>query len=205
MECKAMLLPETANGAKVRGIVCNAGAQVHGPVTYSADGYEETFAGKRLGHFLLVNLLLDLIATDGRIVWTAGGTHDPALLDNKSVGKAVEPDANSLALQGRDGKPISGGRRYATSKLCIIMYGYELDRRLRRAGKPIASIAAIPGRTPFPADSCSAGRNNLISDNYFTLHSQQLTHSPAQPHAIFIMGVGMSIRHARGCSASRAV
>ena len=39
-------------------------------------------------------------------------------------------------------------------------------------------------------------------DNYFILHSQQLTHSPAQPHAIFIMGVGMSIRHARGCSAS---
>ena len=81
MECKAMLLPETANGAKLQGMVCNAGAQFHGPVTYSADGYEETFAGNCLGHFLLVNLLLDLIATDGRIVWTAGGTHDPALLE----------------------------------------------------------------------------------------------------------------------------
>jgi hypothetical protein len=42
-------------------------------------------------------------------------------------------------------------------------------------------------------------------DNYFTLHSQQLTHSSAQADAIFIMGVGMSIRDARGCSASRAV
>lgn len=144
MECKAML----PNGAKLQGIICNAGAQFHGPVTYSADGYEETFAGNCLGHFLLVNLLLDSVATDGRIVWTASGTHDPALLDGKSVGKAVEPDAKSLAQQGRDGKPISGGRRYATSKLCTIMYAYELDRRLRRAETPIASIAYDPGFLP---------------------------------------------------------
>ncbi len=117
-------------------------------MTYSADGYEETFAGNCLGHFLLVNLLLDSVAADGRIVRTASGAHDPALLDGKSVGKAVDPDAKSLAQQGRDGKPISGGRRYATSKLCIIMYAYELDRRLRRAGMPISSIAYDPGFLP---------------------------------------------------------
>ncbi len=32
-------------------------------------------------------------------------------------------------------------------------------------------------------------------DNYFTLSSQQLTQTPARGHAIFIMGIGMSIRH----------
>ena len=148
MECKKMLPSATEHGGKLQGIICNAGAQFNGPVTYSADGYEETFAGNCLGHFLLVNLLLDSVATDGRIVWTASGTHDPALLDGKSVGKAVEPDAKSLAQQGRDGKPISGGRRYATSKLCTIMYAYELDRRLRRAGTPVASIAYDPGFLP---------------------------------------------------------
>ena len=88
------------------------------------------------------------MAAGGRIVWTASGTHDPALVDGKSVGKAVDPDANALAQQGRDGKPISGGRRYATSKLCIILYAYELDRRLRGAGTPIASIAYDPGFLP---------------------------------------------------------
>lgn len=128
--------------------MCNAGAQFNGPTTYSVDGYEETFAGNCLGHFLLVNLLLDAVAAHGRIVWTASGTHDPALMDGKVVGKAIQPDANVLAQQGQNGKPISGGRRYATSKLCTIMYAYEMDRRLRRAGTPVASIAYDPGFLP---------------------------------------------------------
>jgi len=142
LACNAML------PVKLQGIICNAGVQFTGSVSYSAEGYEETFAANCLGHFLLVNLLLDSVAPDGRIVWTASGTHDPALLDGKSVGKAAAPDAKWLARQGQDGKPISGGRRYATSKLCIIMYAYELDRRLRRAGTSIASIAYDPGFLP---------------------------------------------------------
>lgn len=73
-------------------IVCNAGVQKNGPNRYSVDGYEETFASNCLGHFLLVNLMLDLVAPEGRIVWTASGTHDPALMNGKSVGKAAESD-----------------------------------------------------------------------------------------------------------------
>jgi NAD(P)-dependent dehydrogenase (short-subunit alcohol dehydrogenase family) len=148
VRCRAMLQAVAATGQKLQGMVFNAGAQFQGAVTYSADGYEETFAGNCLGHFLLVHLLLDSVAANGRIVWTASGTHDPALLDGKSVGKAVEPDARALARQGRDGKAISGGRRYATSKLCAIMYAYELDRRLRWAGTPVVSIAYDPGFLP---------------------------------------------------------
>jgi NAD(P)-dependent dehydrogenase (short-subunit alcohol dehydrogenase family) len=136
------------NDAELESIVCNAGAQFRGPVTYTADGYEETFAGNCLGHFLLVNLLLDSVAKDGRIVWTASGTHDPALMDGKAVGAAAEPDAKALANEGKHGKPMSGGRRYATSKLCTILYAYELNRRLRRAGTPVVSIAYDPGFIP---------------------------------------------------------
>lgn len=146
--CKAMLQARGSSDARLHGIVCNAGAQFHGPVMYSADGYEQTFAGNCLGHFLLVNLLLDSVAPDGRIVWTASGTHDSALMDGKSVGTAIRPDADALANQGREGKAISGGRRYATSKLCVIMYAYELDRRLRRSGATVASIAYDPGFLP---------------------------------------------------------
>ena len=143
--CEAML---RARGELLHGLICNAGAQSSGPVTYSVDSYETTFAGNCLGHFLLVNLLLDSLAPDGRILWTASGTHDPALMDGKSVGKAVYPDANALAQQGRNGKPISGGRRYATSKLCTILYAYELHRRLQQAGSTISSIAYDPGFLP---------------------------------------------------------
>ena len=145
---KATLRPDPPGNRNLQGIVCNAGAQFHGPVSYSVDGYEETFASNCLGHFLLVNLLLDRVERDGRVIWTASGTHDPASMDGRSVGAALEPDADALAHQGKTGKAVSGGRRYATSKLCTILYAYELDRRLRRAGTPIVSIAYDPGFLP---------------------------------------------------------
>jgi NAD(P)-dependent dehydrogenase (short-subunit alcohol dehydrogenase family) len=147
-QCKALLQSAGTDNGGLGGIVCNAGAPFHKSVSYSADGYEETFAGNCLGHFLLVNLMLDCVAHDGRIVWTSSGTHDPASMDGRSVGSAVEPDARALVRQGRDGKPISGGRRYATSKLCVILYAYELERRLRRTGSQMASIAYDPGFLP---------------------------------------------------------
>jgi hypothetical protein len=96
----------------------------------------------------MVNLLLDSVAPTGRVIWTASGTHDPARMDGKAVGAAAEPDANALAQQGRDGKPISAGRRYATSKLCTILYSYELDRRLRSSASSKVSIAYDPGFIP---------------------------------------------------------
>lgn len=130
--------------APLHTLMLNAGAQFMGPVEYSAEGYEKTFATNCLGHFLLLNLLLDDLGNAGRVVFTASGTHDPATMDGKLVGKAVEPDAIKLAKNGT-GEPISGGQRYTTSKLCTVMYAYELDRRLRASGSSIQSIAFDPG------------------------------------------------------------
>lgn len=133
----------------LQAILCNAGAQFRGPVSYSADGYEETFAVNHLGHFLLVNLLLDRVSDGGRIVFTASGTHDPETMDGRMVGTAVEPDARALAFEGKNGeKPISGGKRYTTSKLATMLFAYELDRRLRRGQSSLASIAFDPGLIP---------------------------------------------------------
>ena len=129
-------------------LLCNAGAQFQGPISYSKDGYEETFAINHLGHFLLVHLLLDSITQNGRVVFTASGTHDPETMDGKMVGKAVEPDAFTLANEGKKGKPISGGQRYATSKLCNILFTYELNRRLRHSHSGVAAIAFDPGLIP---------------------------------------------------------
>jgi len=146
-QCRALL--QTGQIDSLQAILLNAGAQFRGPISYSTDGYEETFAVNCLGHFLLVNLLLDCVADGGRIVFTASGTHDPETMDGKMVGIAAEPDANALAFQGKVGqKPLSGGQRYSTSKLCTILYAYELDRRLRQAGVSIASIAFDPGLIP---------------------------------------------------------
>ncbi len=126
-------------------LMLNAGAQFMGPPQYSVDGYEKTFATNCLGHFLLLNLLLENVQNGGRIVFTASGTHDGATMDGKMVGKASEPDAVRLATDGKHGKPLPWGVRYSTSKLCTMLYAYELDRRLRAKESSIQSIAFDPG------------------------------------------------------------
>ncbi len=141
--CKGLIADKKV--ASLAALLLNAGAQFPDPPTYGADGYELTFATNCLGHFLLLNLLIDDLLPRGRIVFTASGTHDPETTDGKIVGKAIEADAFSLANQGRKGAAIVGGRRYTTSKLCTIMFAYELDRKLRRAGSDILSVAYDPG------------------------------------------------------------
>ncbi len=133
----------------LNALLCNAGAQFRGPISYSKDGYEETFAINYLGHFLLVSLLLDSLTANGRLVFTGSGTHDPETMDGKIVGKAIEPNAFALANEGKQGsKPSSGGVRYATSKLCTLLFSYEVNRRLAKRGSSVASIAFDPGLMP---------------------------------------------------------
>jgi len=146
---KFLAMLDSGEVASFQVLLCNAGGYFDGPPTYTADGYETTFATNCLGHFLLIELLTDRLGDNGRIVFTASGTHDPDTMDGKMVGIVAEPDAIALAYDGKDTKKLlSAGKRYATSKLCTILHAYELHRRLRRAGSTIASIAYDPGAIP---------------------------------------------------------
>ncbi|WP_426749813.1 SDR family NAD(P)-dependent oxidoreductase [Myxococcus sp. Y35] len=143
-QCRQMI--ESGEISRLRAILCNAGATFRGDPTYTEDGYELTFATNYLGHFLLVQLLLDSLESDGRVVFTASGTHDPDTADGKLIGRAVKPDALALAKTGLDGsRPLPGGKRYTTSKLCVVLHAYELDRQLNAAGHRISVIAYDPG------------------------------------------------------------
>ncbi|MDP9794299.1 NAD(P)-dependent dehydrogenase (short-subunit alcohol dehydrogenase family) [Catenuloplanes nepalensis] len=126
-------------------LLCNAGGRFEGDVTFSPDGYETTFAANCLGHFLLVELLLPQLAENARVIYTASGTHDRDTTDGRMVGAAAEPDAEALATNAT---ALSAGKRYSTSKLCTVMYAYELHRRLRKAGSTVSSIAYDPGSVP---------------------------------------------------------
>lgn len=146
-QCIAML--DNGKLASLDALLCNAGERFDGPVAYSEDGYEVTFASNCLGHFVLTCLLAERMVPAGRIVFTASGTHDPDTRDGKLVGAVVDPDAVVLANIGKDGlKPISAGKRYSTSKLCNVLNAYELHRRLRKSGSSIVAIAFDPGSTP---------------------------------------------------------
>lgn len=133
----------------LNAVLNNAGGRFDGEIKHSPEGFELTFATNCLGPFLLTELLLPLMSADGRIVFTASGTHDPDTTDGKMAGKAVEPDAVTLSTIGSNGsKALSAGKRYSTSKLCTVMYAYELAHRLDRAGSSVFSIAYDPGSVP---------------------------------------------------------
>ena len=89
----------------------------------SVDGIEMTFALNHLGCYLLTTLLLDLLkdSTPARIVNTSSGYHFAA------GGFRLE----NLPKPGRSG----GHRAYARSKLCNILFTYELARRLEGSGR----------------------------------------------------------------------
>jgi NAD(P)-dependent dehydrogenase (short-subunit alcohol dehydrogenase family) len=126
----------------LNAIVCNAGVQVVSGREWTEDGVEMTFGVNHLGHFALVQGLLGELAQPGRILVVSSGTHDPG----KHTGMP-DPDYTSaadlaypVAEQADDGR-----RRYTTSKLCNLLFTYELDRTL---GDGMSINAFDPGLMP---------------------------------------------------------
>lgn len=131
----------------IRALVCNAGLQVVSGIAFTDDGVEMTFGVNHLGHFALVTGILDWLARPARIVVVSSGTHDPS----KHTGM---PDprytcAADLAHPPTDqNTPAEGRRRYTTSKLCNVLFTYELDRRLDHGEQGVMVNAFDPGLMP---------------------------------------------------------
>jgi NAD(P)-dependent dehydrogenase (short-subunit alcohol dehydrogenase family) len=128
----------------LHAIVCNAGLQtVESKLT--GDGVEMTFGVNHLGHFALVTGLLDRLVAPARIVVVASGTHDPAKFTG--MPNPNYTSAEELAHPAADA-PAEGRRRYTTSKLCNVLFAYELDRRLGEGAKGVTVTAFDPGLMP---------------------------------------------------------
>jgi light-dependent protochlorophyllide reductase len=128
---------------RLHAVVCNAGLQVVDGTQRTADGVEMTFGVNHLGHFALVRGLLEHLETPARIVVVASGTHDPAKFTG--MPKPVYTSAEDLAHPSTPGE---GGRLYTTSKLCNVLFAYELDRRLGQGARGITVTAFDPGLMP---------------------------------------------------------
>lgn len=133
-----------ANLPPLHAVVCNAGLQMV-DTNYTADGVEMTFGVNHLGHFALVQGLRDLLVTPARIVVVASGTHDPARFTG--MPNPEYTSAEQLAHPATDA-PANGRTRYTTSKLCNVLYAYELDRRLGQGANGITVTAFDPGLMP---------------------------------------------------------
>lgn len=128
-------------------LIANAGIQYTDRRHTTADGFEATFGTNHLGHFLLICLLLDRLASDdGRIAIVSSGTHKPQLRRNGGFPRPRWADARTLATPGEG----SGQVAYATSKLANAITAVELGRRIDalRPGTRIAVHGVDPGLIP---------------------------------------------------------
>ena len=112
-------------------LVDNAGVMAPPQRQLTADGFELQTGTNYLGHFALTALLLPrLIEGQARVIQVASLAHRSARL-------AFDD------LQGeRAYRPM---RQYGQSKLMMLMFALELNRRARAQGWPITSLAAHPG------------------------------------------------------------
>ncbi|MBV6647221.1 MAG: SDR family NAD(P)-dependent oxidoreductase [Cyclobacteriaceae bacterium] len=128
------------------GLICNAGLQFSVGNYKTLDGYEITFGVNHLGHFLLTNLLLAQMSENARIIVVGSGTHDPDKFEGK-IEPAKYLGAKRLS-HAELSSELTGMQRYTTSKLCNLLFTYELNRRLRNSISSITVNAYDPGGVP---------------------------------------------------------
>ena len=129
--------------------VLNAGLQITQGIKNTVDGIEMTFGINHVGHALLFYLLRSQLDTHARIVITASGTHDPA--QRTGVPDATYVSAEQLAhvtATADNTSASEGRRRYATSKLCNVLWTYGLQDRIDNAKKQWTVNAFDPGLMP---------------------------------------------------------
>jgi NAD(P)-dependent dehydrogenase (short-subunit alcohol dehydrogenase family) len=117
----------------LRAIVANAGVSVVDTHNASADGYELTFAVNRLAHAQLIGDLLDSVAAPARIVLVGSNTYHQNIFRRiLRVAPADWRDPIELAQPTAPDEPATverGGIAYSNSKLAVLYYAHELQRR----------------------------------------------------------------------------
>jgi len=117
------------------------------PAQRTADGFDLQTATNYLGPFVLTNLLLSRI-TD-RVVSVSSQLHRRAHLD-----------LGDLDWRARPYNPMQA---YCDSKLAVVLFSLELQRRLAASGRPLRSVLAHPGiATTSLAAHSSANRVNRL-------------------------------------------
>jgi NAD(P)-dependent dehydrogenase (short-subunit alcohol dehydrogenase family) len=112
----------------LHAIIANAGVMAC-PEGRTADGFEMQFGTNHLGHFLLVNRLVPLMRSGGRIVNLSSAGH-----------RFADVDLDDPAFRKAPYDPFVA---YGRSKTANILFSVELDRRLRSRG--IRASAVHPG------------------------------------------------------------
>jgi NAD(P)-dependent dehydrogenase (short-subunit alcohol dehydrogenase family) len=119
--------PELLDG-DVDILINNAGAVVQRR-SETVDGFETMLGTNFLGPFALTNLIFDRVRS--QIIIVGSDAH-----------KSAKLRLDDLHLRTHK---FSAMPAYARSKLAVMLWGLELDRRLRTAGSPISTYLTHPG------------------------------------------------------------
>lgn len=116
----------------VYALINNAGiSPMRGGTT--EEGFELVFATNYLGHFLLTELFLKYMSSDGRIINVTSDMHNPpGGIEWKGMEYLAHPK-------------IDDRKKYSYSKLCNIYFTYKLNDLLREANSSITVNAFNPG------------------------------------------------------------
>lgn len=114
------------------GAILNAGLLAQDSRRETPDGHELVYGTNHLGHFLLAALIYPALALgQGRLITMGSVAARRANLDLENLESTATP--------------YRGFDTYKRSKLAQMVFAFELDRRLREAHSPVASIVAHPG------------------------------------------------------------
>jgi NAD(P)-dependent dehydrogenase (short-subunit alcohol dehydrogenase family) len=147
----AAMVIDRLGDRQLTAIALNAGIQIMTGLETTEDGYERTFASNYLGHFLLAWLLLPVLAKQSVVISTASGTHDPKDLLSRQFGfrGGFFPSAKAIVSGTLDNSVSLKQQcldRYATSKLCNLLFTYDMARRI--SPDRVRFLAFDPGLMP---------------------------------------------------------
>ena len=118
---------------RIDALICNAAIAQVPTQKFTKDGFESQLGTNHYGHFLLCGLLFDRIEeTAGRIVVVAS-------LGYKMGIRTIQFDDMNWD------KNYSANSVYSQSKLAQMMFAYELQDRLKVAGKGVEVYVCHPG------------------------------------------------------------
>ena len=126
----------------IDALICNAAIAQVAKQEITVDGFESQLGVNHFGHFLLCGLLFERIdESRGRIVVVGSNAYKMGL--KRIQFEDLNFDENYTAWNS-----------YAQSKLAQMMFAYELQRRVKAAGKSVQVQVCHPG----------ASRTNLLKD-----------------------------------------
>ena len=135
-----------ASSPQIDALICNAAIAQVPTQKLTVDGFESQLGTNHYGHFVLCGMLFDRIeASKGRIVVVASLGYNLGI-------KTIQFDDMNWDKNYR-ANPV-----YSQSKLAQMMFAYELQDRVKAAGKAVGVYVCHPGSSATSLISTSGSR-----------------------------------------------